>query len=111
MPKEGSNFEYQFGGSLDSKAPSYVKRPADLKFYQALKAGQFCYVLNSRQMGKSSLRVQTMERLHQEGTVCIFIDLTGIGTQDVTPEKWYGGIVQFLVSGSQLNTNFQWRDW
>jgi adenylate cyclase len=111
MTEEGSGFEYQFGGSLDREAPSYVQRLADLKFYQALKAGQFCYVLNSRQMGKSSLRVQTMQKLHQEGTVCIFIDLTGIGKQDVTPEKWYGGIIQFLVSGGQLNANFQWRDW
>jgi adenylate cyclase len=111
MTKAQTGFEYQFGGSLGSGAPSYVKRKADLTFYQALKAGQFCYVLNSRQMGKSSLRVQTMQCLQQEGTVCIFIDLTGIGKQDVTPEKWYAGIAQVLVSGSRLNPNFQWRNW
>jgi adenylate cyclase len=111
MTKAQSDFEYQFGGSLDSSAPSYVRRNADAEFYQALKAGQFCYVLNSRQMGKSSLRVQTMRRLQQQGTVCIFIDLTGMGKQDVTPERWYAGIVQSLVSGGQLNANLQWRTW
>lgn len=111
MTETKSTYEYQVGGSLEGDAPSYVTRQADLAFYQALKAGQFCYVLNSRQMGKSSLRVRTMQRLQAEGTVCVFIDLTGMGTQDVTPEKWYGGIVQSLVSGCQLASKIQWRSW
>ncbi len=102
---------YQFGGSLDSDAPSYVWRKADLTFYEALKAGQFCYVLNSRQMGKSSLRVQAMNQLQKTGAICISIDLTGIGKQDVTPEKWYAGVVQSLVNGSPLSANIQWRTW
>ncbi len=104
-------FEYQVGGSLDANAPSYVIRSADSSFYRALKAGQFCYVLNSRQMGKSSLRVRAMQKLRAEGTLCIFIDLTGIGKQDVTPEKWYAGIVQSLVSGAYLSERIQWRNW
>jgi adenylate cyclase len=111
MIETSSNYEYQVGGSLDSDAPSYVTRKADSALYDALKAGQFCYVLNSRQMGKSSLRVRTMRRLQAEGTVCIFIDLTGMGKQDVTPEKWYAGIVQSLVSSCQLAPKIQWRTW
>ncbi len=111
MIETSSNHEYQVGGSLDSDAPSYVTRKADSVLYHALKAGQFCYVLNSRQMGKSSLRVRTMKRLQAEGTVCVFIDLTGMGKQDVTPEKWYAGIVQSLVSSCQLAPKIQWRTW
>ena len=111
MNETNSNYEYQVGGSLDSDSSSYVTRAADSVFYQALKAGQFCYVLNSRQMGKSSLRVQTMQRLQREGTVCVLIDLTEIGKQDMTPEKWYGGIVQYLVSSCQLTSTKQWRNW
>jgi CHASE2 domain-containing sensor protein len=104
-------YEYQVGGSLENDAPSYVTRSADATFYRALKAGQFCYVLNSRQMGKSSLRVRIMEKLQAEGTVCAFIDLTGIGKQDLTAEKWYAGIVQSLVSSCQLAPKIQWRTW
>ncbi len=104
-------FEYQIGGSLRDNSPSYVIREADDIFYQALKAGEFCYVLNSRQMGKSSLRVRTTQRLQQEGTLCIFIDLTGMGSQDVTPEKWYAGIVNWLVNVCQESTKRQWRSW
>jgi len=55
---------YQIGGSLNTDAPTYVKRKADDQIYQALKNGDFCYVLNSRQMGKSSLLYQFTMKLH-----------------------------------------------
>ena len=109
MNKERDLFSYQVGGSLSPQSPSYVERQADRELEQALKEGQFCYVLNSRQMGKSSLRVRVMKKLQAEETICIFIDLTGMGTQDLTPEKWYAGIVRSLVSGCQLK--FNWRSW
>jgi len=106
-----SSFEYQVGGSLGSDAPSYVKREADSVFYEALKAKQFCYVLNSRQMGKSSLRVRVMQRLQAEGSVCLFVDLTGMGTSN-TREQWYAGIVQSLVSSCEITSlKSQWRTW
>ena len=109
MNKERALFPYQVGGSLSPQSPSYVERQADRELEQALKEGQFCYVLNSRQMGKSSLRVRVMKKLEAEETICIFIDLTGMGTQDLTPEKWYAGIVRSLVCGCQLK--FNWRSW
>lgn len=109
MQSNSSNFEYQVGGSLSQTAPSYVLRKADQDFYQSLKTGNYCYVLNSRQMGKSSLRVRTMQKLTKEGIVCGFIDLTGIGTEDITPQKWYAGMVQMLVKSCQLKV--EWRVW
>lgn len=109
MEEDRETFSYQIGGSLASRSPSYVERKADRELKKALKQGEFCYVLNSRQMGKSSLRVRVMEQLQAEGAVCIFIDLTGMGTQDLTPEKWYAGIVRSLVSSCKIK--FKWRNW
>ncbi|MEM7553540.1 MAG: AAA-like domain-containing protein [Cyanobacteria bacterium P01_A01_bin.84] len=111
MTESALNYEYQVGGSLSADASSYVTREADSEFYESLKAGEFCYVLNSRQMGKSSLRVQTMQKLQGSGFICGFIDLTGIGKEEVTAEKWYAGIVQSLVSSCHLGNKINWRIW
>ena len=103
MNADNKIIQYQFGGSLPPNAPTFVTRKADEELYQALKAGNFCYVLNSRQMGKSSLRVRIMKRLQTEDNYgCVAIDLTDIGSVDVTVETWYAGIIDSLISGFQL---------
>ncbi|KPV52396.1 hypothetical protein SE17_15750, partial [Kouleothrix aurantiaca] len=64
------------GGTLRVQSSSYVTRPADQELYSHVKAGEFCYVLTSRQMGKSSLMVRTARRLEAEGVRTVIIDLT-----------------------------------
>ncbi|OLP19102.1 hypothetical protein BST81_07795 [Leptolyngbya sp. 'hensonii'] len=106
-----SPYSYQFGGALPLESPTYVRRKADDEFYQALKAGEFCYVLNSRQMGKSSLRVQTMRRLQQDGIACVAIDITSIGNLEVTPEQWYAGIIDGIADSLNLYHQFDLESW
>ena len=100
---------YQVGGSLTVSSPSYVVRQADRELDKALELSEFCYVLNTRQMGKSSLRVRAIEKLQGSGTVCISIDLTGMGTQNLTPEKWYAGVLRSIFSACGFK--FDWRSW
>lgn len=104
-------YAYQVGGSLSADAPSYVVRPADRALLAALTQGQFCYIFNSRQMGKSSLRVRTKHRLEQAGYRCAAIDLSNIGSEMITPMQWYKGIASELWRCFDLMQQVNFKQW
>jgi WD40 repeat protein len=109
-----TNSLYQVGGSLTLNAPSYVVRQADTELLNLLKRSEFCYVLNSRQMGKSSILVRTRSRLQQEEYQCSTLDMTRIGSRGITLQQWYKGLVTELWRGFDLlgkvNLKLWWRE-
>ena len=104
-------YYYQVGGCLPLDAPTYITRKADFDLMEGLQNGEFCYVLNPRQTGKSSLRVKTMHRLESQGFICAAIDLTAISSQDIKADQWYAGLVYSLANDLDILDRFDVVSW
>ena len=70
---------------MDPGAPSYIERAADAQLLQALLAGEYVFLLDSRQKGKSSLVARTIVKLKEAGAATVKLDLQRIGA-NVTHE-------------------------
>ncbi|HLK60312.1 MAG TPA: AAA-like domain-containing protein, partial [Chthonomonadaceae bacterium] len=99
MTAASSGF-YISGGTLPVTAPSYVERRADYDLFDSLQQGEFCYVLTSRQMGKSSLMMRTGVHLREAGLGVVTLDLTALG-RNLTMEQWYRSLCSRI--GEPLN--------
>ncbi|MGK7929567.1 MAG: AAA-like domain-containing protein [Spirulina sp.] len=97
-------------GSLKANDPTYVWREADDELFDKLMAGEFCYVLNARQMGKSSLCVRTVKRLREVGVACGAIDLSGFQRVG-EPLEWYKNIIHRMMKALQLSRYVDWQTW
>src|SRR5580765_7412436 len=99
MTADGSTAFFVTGGTLRPDARCYVERQADRDLFEALLRGEFCYVLTSRQMGKSSLMVRAAVKLREQGIAVIVLDLSAIGL-NLNAEQWHNGLLAGI--GRQL---------
>ncbi|MBN3905514.1 MAG: AAA-like domain-containing protein [Nostoc sp. NMS1] len=106
-----TNYRYQLGGSLAANHPTYVLRQADEELYQAIKAGEFLYIFNCRQMGKSSLAVKVRQRLTQEQISCAYLDFTVIVSSESTPTQFYRELIYRLTNEFNLQEQIKLESW
>lgn len=109
---------YKVGGTVSASHSSYVVRDADTQILELLKSREYCFVFNSRQMGKSSLGLQTRKKLEAEGIKCVSINLSIVGSH-IEQEKWYKGFASELLDKLEIdevsfdswwNQNQQWTE-
>jgi hypothetical protein len=102
--EQSSGKQLQSGGALGPQA-LYIEREADKQLYDALTNGHYCYILEPRQSGKSSLRARTARRLAEDGYHCATIDLQGLGLQYDLPTQWYAAISRSIVESLDLDVD------
>lgn len=94
------------GGTLSPNVSSYVERPADDELFNRALAGEYCYVLTARQMGKSSLMMRTARRLQETGVQTAIIDLTTMGTTE-SVDTWYLDILTDVADQLDLSEDVE----
>ena len=96
---------FQAGGFVREEM-LYIERPADSELFDALRRGEFCYVLAPRQIGKTSLAVRTRKKLSAAGTRCAAVDLNEIGSH-ATAEEWFYSLVLSVAEGLDLEEHVE----
>src|SRR5207237_8804336 len=50
-------------------------------------------------------------RLQAAGIACAAIDITAIGSWEITPEQWYAGVIDSIVGSLHLYESFDLATW
>ncbi|MCP4268204.1 MAG: hypothetical protein GY777_21960 [Candidatus Brocadiaceae bacterium] len=109
MTNNQKHLEIQPGGAIDQTKCLYIKRPEDDILYRLLNDGNYCNILTSRQMGKSSLVVSTMNQLLNDGIQVSSVDLSADTDNVENPDDWYCAILQHI--GDDLDLSIDVKDW
>lgn len=98
------------GGTVQAGNGIYLARRADDELLALCRQAVFAYILTARQLGKSSLMMRTVERLHSEGIRTVIIDLTAIGV-NVSADEWYLGLLATMEEQLMFETDIVewWR--
>jgi WD40 repeat protein len=96
---------------VDLRKDVYIRRPSDDEVFELLKSGEYCNVVSSRQMGKTSLLFRTEWRLAEVGVKTCSIDVGGILGSPETADAWYQDLLDEIADqiGLSLDVAAWWR--
>jgi hypothetical protein len=99
---------YAVGGAVQASGGTYIKRKADDELLTLCRQSESALITSPRQVGKSSLLVNTAQQLKRENIRAGITDLSAIGTQ-VSAREWLLGILNELTSSLDLEIDvFRW---
>ncbi len=94
------------GGAVNPRTGVYIVRPCDDELLRLLRRGEYCNLLNSRQMGKTSLAARTHARLIEQGHATAYMDLSLL---PIDADEWYQGLLDEIARELRLPVNVP--DW
>lgn len=105
----------QVGGAVDPELYIYIERGEDETLFDLLLDGEYCNVLSSRQMGKSSAMMYAAKRLDQAGVAYAFVELAGGLGQYTNSDRWYMGffeaVTEQLEERPGIITEVELKNW
>jgi len=112
QPIDRQLLRLQAGGTLQPEKHVYITRAEDELLVSWLRSGEFVSVLSPRQMGKSSLMIRAIQKLHEEGRRWVLIDLAAeLGTIE-RAEDYFCEILRLIAAALELSIDVPdwWRD-
>ena len=101
----------QVGGAVNLRQSVYIVRPTDDQLLALLERSEYCNVLCSRQMGKTSLLQRTRQRLRAQGVRTSAFDVAGVLGSPPDADTWYRGLLQQIALDLELTVGVTawWR--
>jgi len=80
----------QVGGQLNPHKHIYISRQdVEDEIYETLLRGDYCNILSSRQVGKSSIMMKVALRLKEQEFRVISLDIAGLLGSPATADEWF----------------------
>ncbi len=95
------------GGPVLENNLFYIERNVDGDLYERLKLNELCYILQSRQTGKTSLLFRICNRLSEDGIKSMRIALTEIDIQDAEKRTWYNDQMDIIKKELKLELDLK----
>ncbi len=110
MTSHHSEFKLKIGGTLNPRKDLYIERKEkEDEVYCLLEQGEYCNILASRQVGKSSLMKKISLKLRNKGIRLVDIDIAGELGSPEEPNIWYIGFLGKVARS--LHIDIKIKDW